>query len=327
MTLRLLNAHDVRQLLSMESCIDLMRKAMLLVAQGKTVQPIRSTLAHPNGKGLLSMMPGYTTDPEWLGIKVVSVFPGNFGTDRGSHQGLVLLFEPAHGSPVAILDGREITAIRTAAATAVATDVLARNDSSCLAIMGYGEQARAHLTSMLLVRRFRRVLIWGRDLEKARRFCQWVQTEFQTDIEVTDTASVAIDQADVICTATASRDPIIEGRWLRPGQHLNLVGSSIPTTCEVDSEVVTRSRFFVDFKESALELAGEFRNAKRAGLIDDRHIVGSIGEIIAGRVMGRSSNQDITLFKSLGMASEDLMAADFIFRESERLNSGTVVEW
>jgi ornithine cyclodeaminase/alanine dehydrogenase-like protein (mu-crystallin family) len=187
MKIRLLNAQDVRQLLPMNRCIDLMRKAMLLVAQERTVQPIRSSLWHPNGKGLLSMMPGYTADPEWLGIKIVTVFPGNFGTERGSHQGMVLLFDPEHGSPVAIVDGREITALRTAAATAVATDVLARSNASTLAILGYGEQAHTHLKSLLLARPFERSLVWGGDFAKAEQFCQWAIRQTPARLEAVPT--------------------------------------------------------------------------------------------------------------------------------------------
>jgi ornithine cyclodeaminase/alanine dehydrogenase-like protein (mu-crystallin family) len=325
--LRLLDARTVRALLPMERCVDLMRQAMLLVAQQRTLQPIRSSLWHPNGKGLLSMMPGYTADPEWFGIKVVSVFPGNFGSERGSHQGMVLLFDAEHGSPVAILDGREITAIRTAAATAVATDVLARRDTSTLAILGYGEQARTHLESMRLVRPFKRIVVWGRDLAKAHRFCEQAATQTRSRVEAVRWARAAVEQADVICTTTAAAEPILEGQWLHSGQHLNVVGSSIPATAEIDVEAVRRCRFFVDFKDSALELAGDFRRAREAGAVGEDHLLGSIGDALVGRIAGRTSDQDTTLFKSLGMICEDLVAADFVLRESERRGIGTLVDW
>jgi ornithine cyclodeaminase len=327
MKLKLLNAQNVRQLLPMDRCIDLMRQAMLLVAHLQTVQPIRSSLWHPNGKGLLSMMPGYTASPEWLGIKVVTVFPANFGTEKGSHQGMVLLFDPEDGSPVAIVDGREITAIRTAAATAVATDVLARSNASSLAILGYGEQAHTHLKSLLLARPFERILIWGRDLAKAEQFGHWVADQAHARIEVVFTAQSAVDAADVICTTTAAAEPIIEGKWLRPGQHLNVVGSSIPTTTEIDVEAVARCRLFVDFKDSALKLAGDFRRAQEAGAVGEEHILGSIGDVLAGKVAGRTSAHDITLFKSLGMVCEDLVATDHVLHESQRLGVGTVIDW
>jgi ornithine cyclodeaminase len=240
---------------------------------------------------------------------------------------MVLLFEPEHGSPVAILDGREVTAIRTAAATAVATDVLARNPVATLVILGYGEQARAHLHSLVLVRPFERILVWGRDFDKAKRFSAWASTQTQATVEPIRSPQAAIEEADVICTTTAAGEPVLQGNWLNPGQHLNVVGSSIPTTAEIDVEAVKRSRFFVDFKDSALELAGDFRRAREVGAIGKEHILGSIGDVLAGHTVGRASNQDITLFKSLGMICEDLVACDFVLRESERLDLGAMVEW
>jgi ornithine cyclodeaminase/alanine dehydrogenase-like protein (mu-crystallin family) len=326
-TLKILNAQNVRALLPMDRCIDLMRKAMLLVAENGTLQPIRTSLQHPHRAGLLSMMPGYTAEPERLGIKVVSVYPGNFGTELGSHQGVVLLFDAERGRPVAILDGREITAIRTAAATAVATDMLARKSASVLAILGYGEQARTHLEALPLVRTFRRVIIWGRDRQKAQAFCEETRARLSCRVEVAESAGQAVADADVICTTTAASEPVLSGAWLRAGQHLNVVGSSIPSTSEIDVETIVRSRVFVDFKDSALQLAGDFRRAKAAGAVDDSHIRGSIGDILGKRVVGRKTDEDITLFKSLGMICEDLVAADFILNESVRREIGTAVEW
>jgi ornithine cyclodeaminase/alanine dehydrogenase-like protein (mu-crystallin family) len=327
MKVRMLNAKAVRQLLPMDRCVELMRKAMLMVAEQETIQPIRSSLRLPDGRGLLSLMPGYTADPRWLGIKVVSVFPENFGSDRGSHQGAVLLFEPEHGSLVAIADGREITAIRTAAATAVATDALARRNASTLAILGYGEQARMHVQSLALVRPVARILVWGRDLSRAERFCEWASSKTDARVEVVSEARVAISEADVICTTTAAAEPVLRGEWLCPGQHLNVVGSSIPTTAEVDVEAVARCRVFADFRESALQLGGELQRARHAGIVGDDHILGCVGEVLAGRIVGRSSESDMTMFKSLGMVCEDLVAADFVLRESVRQEVGSSVEW
>ena len=327
MKVKMLNAQAVRRLLPIERCVQLMRKAMLLVAHEATLQPIRTSLRLPDGKGLLSLMPGYTVDPRWLGIKVVSVFPENFGSDRGSHQGAVLLFEPEHGSLVAIVDGREITAIRTAAATAIATDALAKPDASTLAILGYGEQAHMHVQSLVLVRQIKRILVWGRDFAKAKRFSEWAAAQTGARVEAVREARVAVTEADVICTTTAAHEPVLEGKWLHAGQHLNVVGSSVPTTAEVDDEAVARCRVFADFKDSALQLAGELRRARQAGVVGEDHILGSVGEVLAGRIVGRSTDSDITMFKSLGMICEDLVAADFILRESEQQEVGSFVEW
>lgn len=327
MQIRALNAAAVRALLPIDRCIDLMRQAMTLVASEKTVQPIRQALFHPDRRGLLSMMPGYIADPEWFGIKIMTVFPANFGTAFGSHQGFVHLFETANGAPRAIMDGREITAIRTAAATAAATDVLARPDARTLAIFGYGEQAHTHLEAMAHVRRFERALVWGRDLEKARQFAAAESGRHGFEVSAVATAEEAAVPADVLCTTTAAKEPFFQAEWLRPGQHLNVVGSSVPTTSEIDIGTMARCRLFVDFKDSALALAGDFRRAKEAGVIGDDHILGSIGDVLTGRVPGRTSAQDITLFKSLGMVAEDLVSADFILREAERQGVGQLIEW
>lgn len=327
MKIRLLNAQAVRALLPVTRCVELMRQAMTLEAEKRTIQPIRSAVFHPDRRGLMSMMPGYTADPEWLGIKVISVFPGNFGTGIGSHQGVVLLFETRTGSPAALLDGREITAIRTAAATAVATDALARPDARTLAIFGYGEQAHTHLEAVTTVREFDRVVVWGRDLEKTEAFCADAARHGRGNVAPVATAEEAAKLGDVLCTTTAAAEPFFRGAWLRPGQHLNAVGSSVPTTAEIDVETVARSRLYVDFKDSALALAGDFRRAREAGAVGDDHIVGSIGEVLIGRAPGRRSPEEITLFKSLGMVAEDLVSADAILREAERQNVGPLVDW
>jgi ornithine cyclodeaminase len=326
MQIRMLNGHDVQALLPMPRCIELMRHAMSMVADGRTVQPIRQALRQPDGRGLLSMMPGHTAEPAWLGIKIVTVFPGNFGTAFGSHQGMVLLFDTGNGAPVAIVDGREITAIRTAAATAVATDALARPDVRSLGIFGYGEQATSHLRALREVRSFSKILVWGRDHAKAEAFAARHAAELDLPVAAArDPAEAAA--CDVVTTVTASAEPVFFARWLRPGQHLNVVGSSVPTTSEVDEQTVAATRFFVDFRDSALELAGEFRRARALGLVDDGHIAGCVGEVLRGRVAGRRDAGDITLFKSLGMICEDLVSADAVLREAERQGRGTLVPW
>ena len=324
--LRLLNAGAVRRLLPMAACIGLMRRAFEMVATGETIQPIRQAVRHPDGRGLVGWMPGYTAKPEWLGVKVMSVYPSNFGTHLGSHQGMVLLFEPAHGEPVAILDGREITAIRTAAATAAATDALALAAARTLGIFGYGEQAQSHIEAMLKVRAFASVMVWGRDPDRASRFAaDMAQIHHVSVISVAQPELAAA--CDVVCTTTAAEEPVFFARWMRPGQHLNIVGSSIPTTSEVDEETLVRGRLFVDFKDSTLALGGDFRRAKAKGLIGDDHIVGSVGDVLTGRVAARLASSDITIFKSLGMVSEDLLACDFVLAEAIRTDVGQMVEW
>lgn len=324
--IRLLNAEAVRQLLPMSTCVDLMRDAFCLACEDGTIQPIRQALRQPDGRGLMSMMPGYTSRPAWLGIKVVSVFPGNFGTEYGSHQGMILLFETRNGRPVAIIDGREVTAIRTAAASAAATDVLAPADATTLGLLGYGEQAHTHLEAIRLVRPIRRVYVWGRNSERAAQFAREAERAFGLEVVPTERAETAAT-ADIVCTTTAASDPVLAGAWLQPGQHLNVVGSSIPTTSEVDAAALVRSRLFVDYLPSAIELGGDIRRAIADGAITAEDIVGSIGDVLLGTVEGRRNSDDITLFKSLGMVAEDLVSADHILREAEARNVGSLVQW
>jgi ornithine cyclodeaminase/alanine dehydrogenase-like protein (mu-crystallin family) len=326
MQIRILNAAAIRQLLPMEQCIGLMRRAFEMVATGETIQPVRQALRTPDGRGFLGWMPGYTARPEWLGIKAISVFPGNFATAFGSHQGMVLLFETAHGALVAALEAGTITAIRTAAATAVATDVLAPATARSLAILGYGEQATTHIDALLKIRPFDSVRVWGRDPARAQQFAARAAERFGVRaVAFTDPREAV--QADVICTVTAASDPILEGSWLQPGQHVNLVGSSVPTAAEADEETLRRGRLFVDFRESALALAGEFRRAKAKGLVSDAAILGCVGDVIVGKARARRAASDITIFKSLGMASEDLVAADFVCSEAARRGLGVLVDW
>jgi ornithine cyclodeaminase/alanine dehydrogenase-like protein (mu-crystallin family) len=321
--IRILNAESVRTLLPMAECIPLMRAAFLTEAEGRAGQPIRANLPHPGGKGLLAWMPGSLTSPDWLGMKLLTIHPGNFGTEIGTHQGFVMLFDAANGRPVALMDAREITAIRTAAATAAATDLLAPPSASSLGIFGYGEQAATHLEAIKLVRRILEVRVWGRDLERSRAFIAHHAPEIGIAVEDPEQAA----KMDILCLTTAAKEPYFEGNWLRPGQHLNAVGSSVPTTAEIDNITVARARFFVDFAESARALAGEYRRALEAGVIEPSHMLGSVGDVLAGRLIGRRGDSDITIFKSLGMVAEDLLVADYLLRKAQEMNVGTTVDF
>lgn len=326
MAIRILNAAAVRDLLPYAECIPLMRRAFELESEGKTQQPIRQALVTPSRDGLLSIMPGQTDEPPWLGIKIVTVFPGNFGSHLGSHQGVVLLFDAQNGMPLAFMDGREITAIRTAAATAAATDILARQDARSLTVFGYGEQARTHLEALCVVRPFQTVSVWGRDEAKGSTFAALAtealdrQVTFEPNIE-------RAAEGEVLCLTTSASEPYFRGEWLQPGQHLNVVGSSIPTTSEIDTETVTGSRVFVDFLESAIELAGDLRRAQSAGCFSFSDVVGSVGDVITGKCAGRTSAADVTLFKSLGMICEDILAADLILKCARAQAVGPEFEW
>ena len=325
MRIRVINEQEVIRLLPMRVCIDLVRHAMVLTAEGRAVQPIRTSVALPNSNNFLGMMPGYIEDPAWLGIKVMSVFPGNGGTQYGSHQGMVLLFETTLGRPVAIIDGRAVTYLRTAAASAVASDVLARKDASSLAILGCGDQASAHIRAMSLVRSIQEFTVWGRSHERCRDFAAKQEALHQVKIRAVSNIEEAVG-CDIVCTTTAAETPLFSAAVVKNGTHLNIVGSSIPSTAEIDSDMVLRSRFYVDYKVSALALAGEFLAARHAGMVTDDHILGSVGDVVIGRVPGRQTASDITIFKSLGMISEDLVAADYVYRRAEAECVGAVVD-
>jgi ornithine cyclodeaminase len=324
--MRILGAKDVRTILTMDHAIELMREAMALVARGETVQPLRQALWLPDKRGLLGIMPGYVAKPERLGAKILTVFPGNFARGLPSHQGAVVLFNSENGEFDAIMDAREITAIRTAAATAVATDILAPHDVETLVFFGYGEQAETHFEALQRVRKFDRLLIWGRDGRKSSDFAAR-HARPGLAVEAVGSAEAAASQADVICTLTAAIDPILMGRWLRPGVHVNAVGSGTAREAELDIDAVKRSRMFADNREGVLGQCGEFLRAKAAGAVDDAHVLGSVGDVMVGRIPGRSSPSQITLFKSLGMAVEDLVSAEFVLREATRRNIGVAIDW
>lgn len=321
-----LSPAEVRKLLPMDTCIDLMAEALTTLGRDDAINPLRNGIRLPNDLGILGMMPGYMAQPHTFGLKVVSVFPGNHGTVYDSHQGVVVLFEMEHGCPVAILDASEITAIRTAAATGVATRLLAREDATDLAILGSGVQAGTHLEAMRVVRSIDTVRVYSPNVERLERFVTEARERHGVDVTATSSAQAAVDGADIICTTTSAREPVLLGEWIAPGSHINAVGSSVRFTRELDTDAVVRSRLFVDRLESALNEAGDFLFPKQEGAIDDDHIVGEIGDILLGKLAGRESPGEITLFKSLGLAVEDLAAADHVYQRAKAEGVGTTVD-
>jgi ornithine cyclodeaminase/alanine dehydrogenase-like protein (mu-crystallin family) len=321
------NEPGVHELLPMEACIPLMHDALISLAKGDVVLPLRSKVRLPDGSGVLGLMPGYLGQPESFGLKVVTVMPGNHGTPYDSHQGVVMLFGVAHGEPLAILDATAITAIRTAAASAAATDALANPDAGDLALLGSGAQARTHLAAMQCVRSLRRVRVWSRNRANAARFAREEGNRRGLVIEAAASAEEALRDADIVCTATAAREPVLLGDWLVPGAHVNAVGACFPTSRELDTEAVRRSRFFTDCRESCLNEAGDFLIARAEGAIGDAHLLGEVGEVFLDKVPGRVSSDDITIFESLGIAIEDLAAAHFIHRRALETGAGTWLEW
>jgi ornithine cyclodeaminase/alanine dehydrogenase-like protein (mu-crystallin family) len=306
--MRFIDRDEVAARLTYERCIPIVRAAMIAFSTGETKQLLRSIIPLSEGR-VFGIMPGALGAQAPFGAKLISVFQGNFHRGIQSHQGLVLLFDPDTGAPVCAVHAGEITAIRTAAASAVATDALSRKNSRRLALLGYGEQATTHARAMLKVRDIESITVWGRSAERAHAFAERLQTELRLPVAAATSVREAVVEADIICTVTASYDPILMGEWIRPGTHLNVVGSSYAGPAEIDNDLVARSRFIVDSREGALQQGGEFLRAKAAGRIGDDHMVAEIGEVLSGQIAGRRTDDEITIYKSLGHIVQDLASA------------------
>ena len=314
--MRFIDREEVTRRLTYEVCIPLVRDAMMALARGETKQVPRPIIKLSEGR-LFGIMPGAMGAHGPFGAKLISVFEGNAGKGRQSHQGLVVLFEPETGAPVCVVHAGEITAIRTAAASAVATDALARADARRLTILGCGEQAATHARAIGKVRALESITVWGRSPERARAFVERMQPELAMPISAARSVQEAVAQADIVCTVTGAAEPILEGAWVRPGTHLNVVGSSYAGPAEVDNDLVVRSRFIADSREGILRQGAEFLRAKAAGLVDDSHVVSEIGEVLAGRIAGRRSAEEITIYKSIGHVVQDLATAWALYAQSE----------
>ncbi len=321
------NEAGVHALLPMAECVQLMHDALVTLSQGDVVLPLRTKLRLPDDSGLLGLMPGYLGKPASFGLKVVSVMPKNHGTPYDSHQGVVMLFGLEHGEPLAVIDAAAITAIRTAAASGAATRALAHEEAGDLAILGSGVQARTHLEAMRAVRKLRRVRLWSRSSANAQAFAVANASIAGVPIEVCASAADAVRGADLVCTTTAAKEPVLEGAWLAPGAHVNAAGACFPTTRELDTEAVRRARFFTDCRESCVNEAGDYRIPLAEGAIGEAHLLGEIGEVFAGKLAGRTSSDDVTVYESLGIAVEDLASAQFILERARKNGAGQWLEW
>lgn len=316
---------EVPDLLPMADCIEAMRGALADLARGNGIQPLRPVMWLPERVGALGMMPGHLGSIDTIGIKTVTVFPGNAGTEYDSHQGTVMLFDAGNGRLKAVIDATEVTAVRTAAVSAVATDLLAGEDASVLAVLGAGVQGRSHLRAIPLVRPISEIRVWSRTPESSARLAG----SEAGDIPIAPVASVAeaVAGADIICTTTASREPILHGAQLEPGMHINAVGSSVPFARELDTDAMSRARIFVDRRESTLHESGDFLMAKADGAIGENDIVAEIGEVLVGAHRGREDTEEITTFVSLGLAVEDIAAADLVYRNALASGKGVGIEF
>ena len=325
----LILSHDeVVELLPINECIGVMRDALIALANGKAHQPLRSIIRPPDAAGVMGLMPSYIAgDHAAFGLKAICVMPGNPAKGKDTHQGGVLLFSADTGELMAMINASAITSVRTAAVSSVATELLAREDAGNLAIIGTGVQARSHLSAMSAVRSIKRCRIASRQVEHARRFAEEMRRDFPFPIEPVESVEEALQDADLIVTATSAVEPIVRREWISPGAHLNVVGACTPKTREVDSATMAASSLFVDRRESTLNEAGDFLLALGDGAIGPDHIRAEIGEVLAGEKPGRTSTEEITLFKSLGIGIEDLAAAEYLYRRAREQKVGSWVEF
>lgn len=307
----LIDAAQVARRLDHARCIPLMRAAMIALAQGRSQQNLRSILDLGAGD-LFGVMPG-ALDGAGFGAKIVSVFPGVAAAGR-SHQGVILLFDRASGAPVCVIDAGEVTAIRTGAASAAATDALARPDAHRLAILGTGEQAWHHVAAIRHVRPIDAVTIWGRSTGRARALADRIARALGLQVRVSDTVAGAVADADIICTVSAASEPILMDAHVAPGTHINAVGSSRAGPSEIDTALVARARFVPDHREGVLAQGAEYLRARDAGLVTQAHVLPEIGHVFAGTAPGRTRDDEITLYKSLGSIVQDLACAAWLYR-------------
>jgi ornithine cyclodeaminase len=321
-----LTAEEVRRLLPMAACIEVVADALRALSTSEALNPLRWGVRLPEERGLIGLMPGFLPGRGALGLKAIAYFPGNHGSEYDSHQGVVVLFDAEHGVPVGIFDASEITSIRTAAASAVATRVLAREDAGDLGLLGSGVQARSHLEAMAAVRKLRRVRVWSPDPRERDGFARRESGRHGVEVESVASAREAVAGSDLVCTATAAREPVLAGEWLAPGAHVNAVGACFAAARELDTEAVLRARVYVDRRESALAESGDILIPMKEGALTERHIVAEIGEVLAGRAPGRTRPDEVTLYKSLGVAVEDLAAGSYLLEEARRQGAGVRVE-
>ena len=320
---RLLNEQQVHSLLPMQDLIAAMESALAKFSAKDVLQPIRSVLVVGPTKAYYGLMPAYIPSPACMGAKIVTVFGENHKKNLPSHLATILLLDPDTGMLQAIMDGRYITEARTAAVSAVSTRFLAKADASTLAIIGSGVQARSHLEAYQHVRQLKEVRIWSPSEHSRQRFVDDMSPSVNIPIRATDTAEHAVRGADLIVLVTSSPTPVIEDAWVGEGAHVVCVGACRPNQQEMPPQLVKRSRLYVDSRAAAVVESGDVVMNIAAGLFDASHIRGEIGELVLGRIDGRQTPRDITVFKSLGMAVEDVVAADLVFRRAAESGAGT----
>jgi alanine dehydrogenase len=329
MKLRILSKKDVQRALSMKECIELMKAAFAQLSSGQAHVPLRSQLPVTAYEGVTLFMPAYLAQSGDLGAKIVSVFPRNLKANLPTIHAVVFVIDSRTGIPMALMDGTYLTALRTGAASGAATDLLARKDARLLVLFGAGTQARTQLEAVCTVRPITKVLVCDVDPKRAKDFVEEMKgrgAPIPNDIRWIASAEEGVKEADIICTATTSSKPVFEGKALRPGTHINAVGAYTPQMQEVDSETIRRAKVVVDSRQASLAEAGDLIAPLHQGVINEKHIHAEIGEIVAGRKVGRESDSEITYFKSVGIAVQDVAAARRVLDKATELGLGAEVE-
>jgi alanine dehydrogenase len=319
-----LDRDAVHRLLPMADCIPAMESALAELARGEAEVPVRLVLHAGPGTGDVALMPAELRSSNALGYKVVTVFPGARDQGEATHQALVALLQPDTGRLLAFLDGTAITTLRTAAVSAVATRYLARTDARVLTILGSGVQAEAHIASIPRVRDLDEIRIWARRPEEAQRIAA-SHAAFAPLVRAIADARDAVEGADIIVTATTAVEPILAREWVSPGSHINAVGSCVPTARELDARTVAAARLIVDDRRAALVEAGDLLLAIAEGAITAEHIAGELGDVLLGRIPGRTRPDEVTVFESLGLGIEDVAAAHLVYRRAVDRDVGVAI--
>ena len=328
MKILVLNTQQIRELLPISECIELMADALSALARDQVYQPLRTIIRPSGARGLLGLMSAYRSGERGaFGLKAICVFPENPAQGKDAHQGAVTLFDRETGELLALMNASEITAIRTAAVSAVATRLLAREDASELGIIGAGVQARTHLAALASVREIKRARVAARTFSHSQALAEEMQPRFSFPIESVETNEAAVRGADLVVTATSSLEPVIRREWISSGAHINAIGTHSPKSREIDSGTMAAARIFVDRRESALNESGDYLLAAAEGVVSPESILGEIGELLIGTKEGRTTPDQITLFKSLGLAIEDVACADFLYRKALDQSVGTWVDF
>lgn len=326
MPLTIINAADVRKLLPMSECVDAMEPAMIAATTGAISMPPRLVAPLIDESGTLVLMPGSSTELAAFGAKVINLIPDNPTRGLPAIQGFIALFDYTSGTPVAIIDGAEVTGIRTAAASGLATRLLAREDARTCGIFGNGVQAVTHIDAMRAVRAVEEIIVWGRNPDKVRAFAR--EQEERTGIEVRATEDPAEAGAcDLVCTTTTSPEPILAGEWVRLGAHVNLVGAHSLTTRECDTDLVVKSSVYVDLMESVRNEGGDIMIPVEEGAIDETHIIGELGELLQGKIPGRQDDRQVTLYQSHGINAQDMFAAKHIHAKAQEAGNALMVDF